>query len=362
MKKVLFVAAHRPDRSPSQRFRFEQYFSFLEANGFQCELSYLLDEKDDHAFYAPGKVWKKAGLAWKAYRKRKSDTLNARLYDIIFIQREAFMMRGIRLEKAFSKHENCLIFDFDDAIWKLDVSKGNKAFSWLKNPAKTGKIIALADKVIAGNAYLADYAHQFNPNVTIIPTTVDTDVFVPRSHTKASGEPLVIGWSGSKTTVKHFQSIVPVLQKLKEQYGNKIAFHLIGDASYAESSLGLRGQAWHSHTEVSDLQKIDIGIMPLPNDEWSRGKCGLKGLTYMSLEIPTVMSAVGVNSEIIEHGVNGMLAQNDEEWLQCLSQLIEDAPLRSELGKAGRQTVIDRYSVRSQQNAYLNLFRDCTGS
>ena len=131
---------------------------------------------------------------------------------------------------------------------------------------------------------------------------------------------------------------------------------MIRDPNYSFKPLGIQGQKWSSGTEVEDLQSINIGIMPLPDIEWTRGKCGLKGLQYMGLAIPTVMSPVGVNTEIITHGVNGFLASSKEEWINCLSKLIESAELRKKLGDAGRKTVEELYSVNANKEKYLNLF------
>jgi glycosyltransferase involved in cell wall biosynthesis len=140
-----------------------------------------------------------------------------------------------------------------------------------------------------------------------------------------------------------------------------VRFKLIGDGRYRDEPLGIRGQDWNASTEVRDLSEIDIGVMPLPDDEWARGKCGLKGLQYMALEIPTVMSPVGVNTEIIDDGINGFLADGDDEWFDKLCRLIESESLRRALGTTSRTTVESRYSVRSQRDRYLSLFEGLVG-
>ena len=165
MRKVLFIAAHRTDRSPSQRFRFDQYFDFLEKNGFSCELSYLVAEEDDAKFYSPGNYATKLKIWRKSRNIRKKDVVRADEFDIIFIQREAFMTGSIKYEKAFARSKAKLVFDFDDSIWLENVSNANKKLAWLKNNDKTKKIIQLSDMIFAGNKYLSDYASQFNQNV-----------------------------------------------------------------------------------------------------------------------------------------------------------------------------------------------------
>lgn len=361
MPKILFIAAHRPDRSPSQRFRFEQYFVSYKEAGFDYDFSYLISEKDDKLFYQSGNLPTKLFIFIKSVLKRLKDILSASQYDIVFVQREAFMTGSTFFEKRFSKSKAKLIFDFDDAIWLLDISDANKKFDWLKNPGKTAKIIAMADLIFAGNNYLADYARQFNKNVKIIPTTIDTDEYVREKRGKKSAK-ICIGWSGSITTIKHFEYAIPFLKKLKEKYGDAIEIKVIGDATYINKELAVKGIAWSKGNEIQELSTIDIGIMPLPDDEWANGKCGLKGLQYMALEIPTIMSPVGVNSEIISEGENGFLASTVDEWVNKISQLIESEELRKTIGRMARQTVVDNYSVYAQRDSYIKSFKEVLAS
>jgi glycosyltransferase involved in cell wall biosynthesis len=355
MKKVLFIAMHRKVRSPSQRFRFEQYFEFLESNSIECELSYLISEKYDEVLYSSGNYIGKLLIFIKSWIRRLKDVGRADDFNYIFIQREAFMTGSTYFEKKFAKSKAKLIFDFDDSIWLEDKNEANSKLAFLKKPAKTAEIIHHCDTIVAGNNFLADYGRQYNKNVVIIPTTIDTDLYQPRPVVDSSK--IVIGWSGSFTTIKHFESAIEALTEIKTKYGEMVSFKVIGDAKYTYQPLGITGQQWQSKTEVEDLQEIDIGIMPLPNIDWARGKCGLKGLQYMGLAIPTIMSPVGVNKEIIEDGVNGFLAETPDEWIDKLSLLIESPELRMNLGNAGRETVVKHYSVNANKQKYLDLFR-----
>lgn len=353
MTKILFIAQHRPQRSPAQRFRFEQYLSFLREQGKVCEFSFLLDAEADKVFYAPGHFFKKAFILWKAFGKRWRDLRRANSFDYIFIQREAFMLGTSYFEKKFSQTKAKVIFDFDDSIWLHNISAGNKRLAFLKNAEKTAQIIKLSDTVVAGNGYLKQYALRYNPNVTIIPTTIDTEEYKPD---KKPNSKICIGWSGSITTIQHFELAIPFLEKIQEKYADQIEIKVIGDGNYRHNELNIQGIAWKKETELQELNAIDIGIMPLPDDEWAKGKCGLKGLQYMALEIPTILSPVGVNSEIIQHGKNGFLATTNEEWFSCIEQLIESKELRTQIGKLARQTVVDSYSVISQRERYAALF------
>ena len=354
MKKVLIVTAHRLNRAPNQRFRFEQYLDFLKSNGFECEVSFLLDEKADAVFYKPGHLLSKLIILLKAVFIRWKDVQRAKQFDLIFICREAFLTGTTFFEKKLSSAGVPVIYDFDDAIWHFDVSEANKKFGWLKNPEKTSKIIAMADLIFAGNQYLSNYASQFNKNVTIIPTTIDLNDYqqVPYKNPDV----VCIGWSGSITTIRHFEMAVPFLKVIKAKYGDKIKIKVIGDASYRNDELSIEGIPWRKETELAELSEIDIGIMPLPNDEWAKGKCGLKGLQYMALGIATIMSPVGVNSEIIQDGENGMLATEVLEWVEKISALIDNDILREKCALNGRKTVEEKYSVDAVKADYFKHF------
>lgn len=353
MPKILFIASHRINRSPSQRYRFEQYFDFLNKNGFECHLSPIISEKDDVIFYSQGKLFRKGMILLKSIFKRIGDWNQFSKYDIVFVQREALMIGSTFFEKKIAKSKAKFVFDFDDSIWLMDTSEGNKKFEWLKNPLKTAKNIALADRIFAGNAYLANYAKHYNTNVALVPTTIDTDFHKPLNISKTNNK-VTIGWSGSITTIKHFEYALPYLTKLKNKYQDKIEFAVMGDPSYVNKELGIKGIPWNAESEVRVLNSFDIGIMPLPDDEWAKGKCGLKGLSYMACGVTTIMSPVGVNNDIIEHGVNGYLASTEEEWINYLSLLIEDTELRKRIGRNARNTVEEKYSVNANKELYLN--------
>lgn len=278
-------------------------------------------------------------------------------YDIIIVVREALMTRSLFFEKQFRKSRAVLVYDFDDSIWLSNVSAANRLFSRMKNPSKTSRIISMAHTVIAGNEYLAAYASRWNKAIINIPTTVDTADFAPGQKTMKDKGTIVIGWTGSVTTIPHFQFIEPVLLKLKMKYGKRLSFIVIGKDSYTNPSLDIEGIAWSLAKEKEELSRFDIGIMPLPDDEWTRGKCGFKGLMCMSMGIPVVMSPVGVNKDIIQDGENGFLAVTEAEWIEKLSLLIDSEDLRREMGMRGRETVVRKYSAGAWRQVYLELFR-----
>lgn len=357
MKRVLLLCLHRPNRSPSQRFRIEQYIPFLEHHGYSFTYSYLLDEKDDKIFYQPGHYLGKLGIVVASIAKRVSEIAKASSYDLVFVQREAFMLGTAFFESAIGGKAP-MIFDFDDSIWLQNVSESNRKLAFLKDASKTSKIIEKAALVFAGNDYLASYARKFNRNTVVIPTTIETDKYV-KGGSNGVGQ-VCIGWTGSFSTIEHFLLAVPALKSIREKYGSRVRFKVIGDGNFYSPELDVKGIPWKAATEIEDLQDIDIGIMPLPDTEWAKGKCGLKGLQYMAMGIATLMSPVGVNSVIIRHGENGFLPASEDEWVQQLSLLIDDESRRRNMAAAGRQTVQEEYSVSVWRDQYLEHFNRVT--
>lgn len=352
MKKILFVGIHRPYRSASQRFRFEMYMDYFQSKGYIIEHLHLINEQDDKIFYQSGHYWSKFKILIKSIVKLWKYS-SQKKYDIVFVQREAFMLGTAFFEKRFAKKSK-LIFDFDDAIWKMNVSEGNKSLAFLKNPNKTAEIIQIADMVFAGNDYLAAYALRYNANVKVVPTTVDVEEYKKIPCIKDNK--IRIGWIGSPTTSTYLSLVIPAFKFLKQKYRDKIEFRVIGDPNFQVEDLDIHSVAWKKEEEVQELSCFDIGIMPLTDDEWSKGKCGFKGLQYMAFEVPTIMSPVGVNIQIIHEGINGFLASTAEEWIEKISFLIENPELRKMIGIEGRKTVEAKYSKQVWQEKYVQYF------
>ena len=357
-KKVLFIANHRLDRSPGQRFRFEQYLDFLEANGYDWELSNIISENDDGILYQKGKLFQKAVIGIKSWAKRWKDTNRADQFDIIFIFREALLTGSVFFEKRFSESKAKVIFDFDDAIWLPNVSAGNKALQALKKPSKTDSIISCADMVFAGNQYLASFAEAFCADVKIVPTTINTNYHIRKGEN--SSDKICIGWTGTQTTLKYLEPLKSVFIELQQKYGDQIYFKVICDQPWSLDGIELVNEKWNKETEIEQLSSIDIGVMPLTEDAWSLGKCGFKGLQYMAMESAAILSPVGVNKEIIKHEKNGFLAETAEDWMRTLSLLIEDNNLRKQIGKEGRKTIEEKYSVATFESIYLKYFNALT--
>ena len=245
-----------------------------------------------------------------------------------------------------------MVFDFDDAIYLPTASPANAWAAALRSPDKTDGLCRRARHVTVGNEHLAQYARERNPAVTVVPSTIDTDVYVPRE--RAPQPTPVVGWTGSLTTLPHLQALGPALARLARE----VPFRL----EVVGGTLELPGvevvcRTWRAETEVADLRSFDVGLMPLPDDEWARGKCGMKALQYMALAIPPVVSPVGMNAALVRDGKNGFHARTEDEWVDRLTRLLRDPDLGVRLGREARRTVEEHYAARVQAPRLAEVFR-----
>ena len=354
-RRILFVAMHRPGRSPGQRFRFEQYLPALERAGWEWDLSTFVSETDDRAIYRPGKYGRKAYVVAKSIAVRLRDLWVAQRYDVVFVYREALALNTSIVERVLARLGPGVVLDYDDAIWIPQVTTGGRLVQRLRSGDKFADVVSSADAVIAGNEYLADYARPMNGNVHVIPTVLDTGHYTPASGPSRTDGPVRIGWSGSPSTVPYFESITPALVEVRHRFGSGVEFSLLGDASYEHEALGIRGMSWTEDRELGYVQGLDVGVMPQPDDQWTRGKCGFKALLYMATGGAAVVSPVGVNAEIVDHGRNGLWASSHDEWVSMLSRLVTDPVYRRKLGEAGRATVTERYSVEAYKDTFVGV-------
>lgn len=357
--QVLFICPYPVGESPSQRFRFEQYFDLLQAMGFTIEVRPFMSLSTWNIIYQPGKVIPKVIGVLSGFIKRLTTLSIIPRFDFIFIHREATPIGPPWFEwitaKIFRKK---IIYDFDDAIWLTSTSAENLIAAKLRWFTKVNAICRWSKAVSCGNHYLASYAKQFNKRVVLNPTTIDIrnlhnpNLFPPLPKS----ESLVIGWTGTHSTLQYLDQIVPVIRSLEKKFPNRFEFIVIANKKPTYSLASLRYVKWSKETEIMDLLKFDIGLMPLTDDEWAKGKCGFKALQYMALGIPVIASPVGVNSNIIAHGVNGFLCDSAYQWEDTIEKLVEDDNLRKSIGQKGREQVINHYSIDSNSLNFLSLF------
>ena len=351
---IFFIVPYPFGEAPSQRFRFEQYLTCLEENGFKIEIHPFLNESTWKTLYREGNVSKKILGITGSFFRRFLLLFQLRRANHIFIHRESAQLGPPIFEWIIAKVlRRKYIYDFDDAIWLPNYSETNARFQRLKSYWKVNYCMKWAEKITAGNAYLANYALQYNPAVQIIPTTIDTIHHHNRKCDQFTEKP-TIGWTGTHTTMHYLDEIVPIIRDLENHFS--FDFLIISNEPPSFELASLKFIKWTKETEIEDLAKITIGIMPLKQDIWSEGKCGFKGLQYMALEIATILAPIGVNTSIIEDSKNGFLAANPIEWKEKLTLLLESEALRIRLGKEGKRTIDERFSVAANQEKYLKLF------
>jgi glycosyltransferase involved in cell wall biosynthesis len=344
--------------APSQRFRLEQWKPFLESDGVRLEMIPFADPPLMRLLHKPGHLVAKALLTAAAFGRRLKAVVAAREVDAIVVHRSASLLGPAFLEAALARSGKPMIFDFDDAIFLLHTTEANRRFGWLKFPGKTRKICQFSTHVVAGNTYLAEYARRFNNKVSIVPPSVDTEAFRPARRTAPNR--VVVGWTGSSTSQAHLEDFQPTLRELVRHWD--IEIRVFSDRQPSLPELPVTWRPWAPDIEAAEISQFDIGIMPVPDDPWSKGKCAMKALLYMAAGVATVCSPVGANCELIEHGRNGLLASTRREWIETLEMLIKNEELRRRLGCAGRQTVERGYSARHCARLFGDVIREVVES
>lgn len=360
--RVLFLTPYPKGKAPSQRFRFEQYCSLLQEAGIAYRQQPFLSESTWRILYQPGYTLRKALGIGAGFFRRLQILFQLHRFSCVFIHREASPIGPPLFEWAIARlWRKPIIYDFDDAIWLPNTSESNRIAARLKFHHKAAAICRWSHTISCGNAFLANWARQHSKGrVVINPTTID----IKQLHKEVKnqhGKEVVIGWTGTHSTLTYLKALQPVLERLALEYP-QLSFCVISNQPPDFSLPRLKYIPWKKETEIQDLLRFHIGLMPLTPDPWSEGKCGFKALQYMALGIPPVLSPVGVNKEIVQHGKNGYFALTQEEWLRALKELIENPELREKMGFYARQAVTARFSVEANADTFVGLFASFRGS
>ncbi len=340
--------------SPGQRFRFEHYLPWLKENNINIHISSFLKQAGWKVLYTRGNSARKTWYVLGGFIKRVADLFKLGKYSFVFIYREAAPLGPPVFEWIIAKIlRKKIIYDFDDAIWIPAVSEYNKKAFWLKSFGKVAKICRWSYRVSVGNHYLEQFAKKKNPNVVVVPTVVDTRTIHNKLQDQQAGKP-AIGWTGTFSTLTYMDIVFPVLKELQETHD--FTFIVIADKDPQLPLKNYRFIRWNKDTEAEDLLHFHIGLMPLYDDELSKGKCGFKAIQYMSLGMATVVSPVGVNSLIVDDGINGYVCNGPREWKEKLELLLNDPAARSEMGKRARQKIEEQYSVEATKHLFKDLF------
>lgn len=326
--RVAFLATRR--EKPSYRFRVEQFLPFFRARGMTCDL-----------FFIP----RPTARRWALFRSLRD-------HDIVFLQKKLLGPADRKLLRSSARR---LVYDVDDAI--VFAQRGLRTERSGKRRRRFLATVGMSDLVLAGNDYLCGMAAESARWVVCHRTVVDTDRYAPAPRGESS--PPVIGWSGSRSTNRYLNTVLPAVARVAERRPvvlrvlsdnrDGIDFSLCGKAD-------VEFRSWGSSTEARDIRSFDIGLMPLPRGEWSRGKCALKALLYMASGVPAVCSAVGEVKKIITDGEDGVLVESDEGWSSGILALLADPALRRGIAERARDTVVGRYSVSVLAPRAIELF------
>lgn len=355
MKTILILCPYPERRAPSQRLKFEQYYDSWRAAGYRLEVRPFWDEAAWEILYTRGHFVAKLLALLRGLLGRVFASWAAREAALVYLHLEAAPIGLPLFERLIAAAGAPIVYDIDDLIHLPHSSDSNRfmrIMRALRGREKIFGLMRLSRHVVVCTEHLRQLALAHNPCVTNISSTIDTARYQPRPH-RPRTEGVVIGWSGSHSTSRYLHLLDEVLRELQQT--DAIRVRVIGDPDFEVKGLSLEAMPWVLETEVQDLCEIDIGVYPLSAEEWVLGKSGLKALQYMGLAIPTVAQRIGANLEIITPDANGLLAGGPEEWRAALRRLIRDPDLRRQLGEAGRQTVIERYSVVANQRRYLDI-------
>lgn len=338
--KVLCLVPY-PTLGPSNRLRVEQYVPLLRETGIELVVSPFFDEGVYRFLYRHGHVAAKVGAVVRGGLRRTEDVLRAGKFDLVLVHRESAPLGPPLVERILRRARIPYILDFDDAIFLPAVHEANRRWAWLRDPSRVGESATGAATVIAGNEYLAEWARRHNGRVTVIATPVDTDLHVPISPAPPNS-PTVVGWVGSSTTARYLHLIDEPLRVLAQR--RDVTVRVVG-GEYRNSAVTVDARSYVLEREPRDIASFHIGVLPEPDDAWTRGKCAFKALLYMATGLPVVASRVGVNPEVVVGGETGYCVNNDEEWVDALERLAADADLRRSLGARGREIAIRDYSL-----------------
>lgn len=357
-KKILIICPYPINVAPSQRLKYEQYFSFWEENGYEIEVSPFMTKGFWQIVYKKGFYFQKLLYTLWGYLRRFRDIFRIRKYDVIYIHLWATPFGFPLFETFFCLLHKKIIYDIDDMIHLKNKSQANTYLSHFKGKQKVIYLIKKASHIIACTPSLEQFVKQYNSEVTDISSTINTNIYSLKEHTAKNV--ITIGWSGSHSTSKYLYLIEEALKEVKEKINCQIL--VIGDPTFKFKDLESKTIEWNEKTEVETLKKIDIGLYPLPDEPWVYGKSGLKALQYMALGIPTIASAIGTNFRIIKDGETGFLVRTEKEWKEKILLLASDVELRKEMGRKSRAFVESFYSVNANKNKYLQIIEKVISS
>jgi len=362
--KVIAFASY-PIEAAATRYRLQQFVEPLSSRGITLTIKPFLNSQQFAVLYQPGALASKALGLGGAGLLGITTGFAARHADVVLVQREAMNFGPPLIEWLAARvFKRPLILDLDDATYVPYTSptygKFSKTLKWF---SKTDDLIRWADIVTCGNRAIAEYAESKGAKTRIIPTVVDTDVFVPRQRVPpVNNDPLVLGWIGTHSTFPYLRAVFPVLQDLAKRYRFKLKIVGAGTSTPSIPGVEVENLEWQLEREVEDFQSFDVGLYPIDAslyaESWAAGKSGFKAIQYMAVGIPFVGAPVGAMAEIGEAGVTHFHATSDDEWFRTLELLLDDAELRRTMGASGRRHVVEHYSLSEQADKLARALYD----
>lgn len=352
MPKILVICPHPEDVAPGQRLKYEQYFDYLRAHNYDIVVSPFMTLAFWNIVYKKGNYFSKVFWTIFGYFRRISDLFRVPFYDGIYVFLWVTPFGSTLFERLYVLLAKKIIYDIDDLVFLKPKSKANPIAQLFKSSEKMIYLMKKANHVITCTPYLDEFVRKYNDKTTDISSTINTDTYIP-TNKYSNDKPITLGWSGSFSTSKYLKLLKVVLKKIQQKYNARIL--IIGDASFKIEGLEVEAVAWSQKEEVVMLSSIDIGLYPLPDEEWVYGKSGLKALQYMALGIPTIATAIGANFRVIENEVSGFLVESEEEWEDRICSLIESPELRKSIGLEARKKVEKYYSVNANKETYLKI-------
>lgn len=346
--KLLFLTKYDLSGA-SSRYRTYQYLQHLGSLEY-CVVPLLTQEYLQQRFKRGRLV--QLGLLAKAFTQRFLALLNTKEFDLVFIEYELIPYFPSWLERWLHWNNTPFIVDYDDAIFH-QYDKNSNSFVRFLLGKKISTVMRLSKHVIAGNTYLAEYAKQAGAkSLSIIPTVIDIENYSEAlKYQKA--DTFTIVWIGSPSTTVYLKEVLPALQAINKRY--PIRLRLIGAEDIDLPGVTVERFTWQQQKEVEYISECHVGIMPLPDTHWTRGKCGFKLIQYMACSLPVIASPVGVNAEIVESGRGGFLARNQTEWVEAMEQLINNSELQVKMGEFGYKKVEMNYSLQSTSKKFQQL-------
>ncbi|SNZ06163.1 Glycosyltransferase involved in cell wall bisynthesis [Persephonella hydrogeniphila] len=352
--RVLFLTKY--DRlGASSRYRTFQYLPFVKESGIDFDVKPLFNEEYLVYKYKYGRENKFLTLE-RLFKRIKTVLIDSWKYDLLVIEKELIPYFPPVFEYYLKLIGKPYIVDYDDAVWHNYDNHRKKIIRLiLKNKIKT--VMKLASVVIGGSEYIIEYAENAeSKRIEKIPTVIDLRKYNCADEKKE--EKFVIGWIGSPSTSKYILRINEPLARFTKRYNAVV--HLVGFDKRLKSKLLFDGKIieWNEHTEVDEICKFDVGIMPLEDGPFERGKCGFKLIQYMGCKKPVIASPVGENNIIVKHGFNGYLAENSEDWFNYLEIFYHSCEIRQKFGKNGFEVVKNFYSLDVTKDSYLSVLLD----